>query len=159
MSFGPKTYFSGIESAILDHLCRGKPVVMHVSSRSMSPSLLVDDLIEVSPCLIKNVRVGDIVAFVFSKKIYVHRVVRVISLNKGHLCIRCKGDKARMYDRLVCEKNFLGKVVYRERNSKRYYFNGTCARSLNLILGVRSNLHGQLCLVLRELKKYISRFL
>ncbi len=87
-----------------------KPFV--IASGSMEPSINMGDVVLMSYDSIRNVHVGDIIAYAISNRIVVHRVVEVYN-ESGEIYLKTKGDANSGADPgLVTEKMFLGKISY-----------------------------------------------
>lgn len=158
MTMKEKRYIECIETLIRKHLRRDKTVTMHVSSRSMRPLLCLGDLIRVRACDTEEARVGDIVVFAYLKRIYTHRVVAIIPRSDGRICLRCKGDQARAFDRLVCEKHLLGRVELLEHGERIRDFRKFYWVWLNKFLAYISNSSGLFFTVIRNLKRRYKKF-
>ncbi len=87
-----------------------KPFV--IASGSMEPSINVGDLVLMSHDNIRNIRIGDIIAYAIGDRVVVHRVVEVYN-ESNNIYLKTKGDANRDSDPgLVTEKMFLGRILY-----------------------------------------------
>jgi len=88
---------------------------MVVVSRSMEPTIHVNDLIVITGIDPGDIKVGDIIVFespVNPNMLIVHRVIKIIEKN-GKLYFKTKGDNNRLEDPwLIDEKEIIGKVVF-----------------------------------------------
>ncbi len=87
-----------------------KPYV--IASGSMEPNISIGDVVLMSHYDIRNVHIGDVIAYAISNRIVVHRVIEVYN-ESGNIYLKTKGDANREADpELVTEKMFLGKITY-----------------------------------------------
>jgi len=87
---------------------------MVVVSRSMEPTIHVNDLIVIRGVKISDVKIGDIIVFkspINPDMYIVHRVVNIVNKN-GQLLLKTKGDNNPLPDPwLIGEENLIGEVV------------------------------------------------
>lgn len=150
-------YIDSIEAVIRKHLRRDITVTMHVGSRSMGPIFRAGDLIRVRASSTEEIKLGDVIVFAYMKRLYTHRVVAIVPRSDGRICLRCKGDKAAAFDRLVCEKHLLGRVVARERGYNICDFETSLWDFTNYFFALFSNLHGTFCSIMRAIKRKYKR--
>ncbi|HEW93865.1 signal peptidase I [Candidatus Geothermarchaeota archaeon] len=88
---------------------------MVVVSRSMEPTIRVNDLIIITKASPDDIRVGDIIVFrsPLNPDMYiVHRVIQVIRSN-DRIYFKTKGDNNKYPDRWVVDQdNLIGRVLY-----------------------------------------------
>jgi signal peptidase len=88
---------------------------MVVVSRSMEPTIHVNDLIVIRGINILDVKVGDIIVFkspINPNMYIVHRVVDIIKKN-GEIFLKTKGDNNPLPDPwLIGRENLIGKVIF-----------------------------------------------
>ena len=88
-----------------------------IVSRSMVPTINVNDAIIVSRTNYDNLSIGDVITFSSEDESYsgltvTHRIVGKQLLNNGELVYRTKGDNNNQEDRSVVKKeNIYGKVI------------------------------------------------
>jgi signal peptidase I len=97
-------------------------MIFFYQGNSMKGTFRTVDFLTIEPCNLKNLRIGDIIAFTKDNEednkddLVVHRIIRV---GEGHLST--KGDNNRRPDILpVSASNLIGKVVAFERKGKTY---------------------------------------
>jgi signal peptidase len=102
---------------------------MNYKGPSMNPILKAGDRLQIAPCNLEEIRVGDVVVFI-SPEDGSKVVHRVISVNSDG--IRTRGDNCNQEDKWVLRReNILGRVVSAQRGKRRRrIFGGTVGRLL-----------------------------
>ena len=89
---------------------------LQVTGWSMLPALWPGDTIHVERAGVDEVLTGDIVLFGRDQRLFVHRVVKVISDTR----LSTQGDAMQAADPVVTRDEFLGRVSLVERNGKSF---------------------------------------
>lgn len=147
------TYRTATEAGIREHLETDKVIKITVISNSMSPILKKGDILSIVKIEQKDLKIGDIIFFVYFKKFVVHRLLNKAWAYNRKVFLRCKGDGSRVFDRLICSEKLIGLVVARERKGKQISFRSKTWLVLNPILAFMSDLHGIGCKYLRKIKR------
>ena len=82
-----------------------------VGSGSMTPNLMVGDIVVAREAPIETVKVGDVITFYQEGVTIVHRVVEIQS-NAGKITFITRGDANNSVDPPVLAENYKGKVVF-----------------------------------------------
>ncbi|HSR30026.1 MAG TPA: hypothetical protein VLY63_05625 [Anaerolineae bacterium] len=99
----------------------GASLQLEVRGWSMYPFLKDKDVVEIAPVRMAEIDIGDIVVFRSEDRLLAHRVVGVVSDEKG-FCLRVRGDSFRQEDPPVKETNLIGKItaVHRDRRTGQH---------------------------------------
>ncbi len=92
-------------------------VKIRLKGYSMFPCIKNGDIGTIQKCNFKELEIGDIVVFSRGKDWIAHRIIKFIEKNSINY-IATKGDSEKSFDKLIDEKNFVGKIVLIERDSK-----------------------------------------
>jgi signal peptidase len=95
---------------------------LRVSGASMVPALRPGDLITVESAKAAEISPGEIVVFVLSGRLVVHRVTAKVTAktdNPREPLLATRGDRARRDDPVVSGGELLGRVTQIERGSRR----------------------------------------
>ena len=106
-------HFSATDEVKLDLaaevLQAGSPLQVRVVGTSMLPSIWPGDLVSVEHCEPAGVAVGDVIRFMESGRIVIHRVIETRRNGDKRVWLT-RGDGACYEDRPVEESQFLGRV-------------------------------------------------
>jgi signal peptidase len=96
-------------------LNRERPFRFEAKGYSMSPFIRDRDILTVSPTQLKNIKLGDVVAFrhTGSGRMAIHRII-----GKQTDSLTIKGDNALSSDGAVPTENILGRITKIERDGK-----------------------------------------
>ena len=103
----------------LKNLNNGVEIKAEAMSNSMSPSINKGDIVNIKKINYKSLKIGDIVAFIFSNldQMIIHRVVAKRILQSGKVKFFTRGDFSHETDPWVLsEKEYLGKVMKIQKN-------------------------------------------
>ncbi len=100
------------ETVVRDVLGAGHAVRFRAKGDSMHPSIRCGDFVQVAPCAIESLRIGEIVLTDRRRGLTAHRIVRVVA--KGSFITR--GDNAGGNDEPVGADAVLGRIVVVERD-------------------------------------------
>src|ERR1700676_384838 len=97
-------------------------VRLRVLGTSMVPAMLPGDLVPIRRAGPDEISAGEVVLFLQSGRLFVHRVVgrNVVSAagNTEEPCLNTRGDRLRHDDPSVSSKELLGRVVSVERDNR-----------------------------------------
>ena len=121
-------------------------VRLRVFGTSMVPSILPGDLVSIQQANLIEISQGEIVLFLRSGRLFVHRVVRkeCSAVEEfAEACLITRGDRQQQDDAPVSSSELLGRVVSVERGNRKIELgrkasNGWMARLLQSSDGVTS---------------------
>jgi len=98
-------------------------VRLRVFGTSMVPSIIPGDLISIHRASLNNISPGEVVLFLRTGRLFVHRVVdrKLVATadSPGESCLITRGDRLRQDDPPVSSSELLGRVVYIERDNRK----------------------------------------
>jgi signal peptidase I len=95
---------------LADALGRFGSVRLRVTGTSMRPAIAPGDLVRIERCAPDAVQTGDVVAFVASGRVFVHRLLEIQRTPRGSFFVT-RGDSNPDPDPIVHESQLLGRVV------------------------------------------------
>lgn len=116
---------------ILESLRRGDSVQVKAHGFSMWPSYRDGVVVEVFPCDLGHVRIGDVVLVKVSERILLHRVVG--RCGKG---IVTKGDARRRSDGVIPPERLFGRVARRREDRILGHFSGVFGSPLWILSNI-----------------------
>ncbi|MBI2266958.1 MAG: signal peptidase I, partial [Armatimonadetes bacterium] len=117
---------------ISDVLKGGRPFTLRARGWSMAPTILSGDFLTLTPASPESLSMGDIVAFVREKKLFIHRVVY---MDREARIFVTKGDAHRTTDPAARYENILGKVAALSRGPFRFDLGREPWKTLNALAG------------------------
>lgn len=97
-------------------------VRLRVFGSSMAPAILPGDLVSIQRASLEEIAPGEIVAFLRSGRLFVHRAsgrkAAETAASAGESLLVTRGDRLRHDDAPVTPAEFLGRVVLLERGSR-----------------------------------------
>jgi signal peptidase I len=130
-----------------------------VLSGSMTPLLLIGDMVLVESISPENIKLGDIIVFKDFDKLVVHRVIQ--KYKDGSKSFLQKGDNARIAE-IVMSENIIGRVTAVQKGTKVISLNFWVWKMYNYILTFiswSSYSHKPENLVLRRITKLFYKII
>lgn len=136
MLSGQLTYERQSHYLIKELLCQKQTTVKaYVISDSMSPFIKAGDTVIIKPIRPGELRLGDIVVFSRSARLYSHRLIRKYSKANRHIFIT-KSDRAFAADAPFTDKKLMGKVSCVQKSVKTLNLESIFWTLVNRCLGL-----------------------
>jgi phage repressor protein C with HTH and peptisase S24 domain len=97
---------SEFEPTLRDVLAAGHTARFRASGDSMYPAIRNGDYLEIAPCQVSQLRLGDVILAMTERGLTAHRIVRIHGTR-----ITMRGDNALRSDPSVGPEDVLGRVV------------------------------------------------
>jgi hypothetical protein len=104
---------------LADALRRFGSIRLGVTGTSMRPAIGPGDVVRIERCALDAIQPGDIVAFVASRRVFVHRLLEVQSTPSGSVFVT-RGDSNPDPDPIAHESQLLGRVACVLRAADRH---------------------------------------
>jgi signal peptidase I len=105
----PERGVSEFEPTLREVLAAGHTARFRASGDSMYPAIRSGDYLEIAPCHVSQLRIGDVILATTERGLTAHRVVRIRDAG-GRTRITMRGDNALRSDPSVGPKDVLGRV-------------------------------------------------
>lgn len=100
---------SEFEPTLRDVLAAGHTARFRASGDSMYPAIRSGDYLEIAPCDVSQLRLGDIILATTERGLTAHRIVRIREA-EGRTRITMRGDNALRSDPSVVSEDVVGRV-------------------------------------------------
>jgi signal peptidase I len=97
------------EPTLREVLAAGYTARFRASGQSMYPAIRSGDYLEIAPCDVSKLRLGDVILAMTPRGLTAHRIVRIRNA-EGRIRITMRGDNALRSDRPVAPEDVLGRV-------------------------------------------------
>ena len=105
----PERGVSEFEPTLRDVLAAGHTARFRASGDSMYPAIRSGDYLEIAPCHVSQLRLGDVILATTERGLTAHRIVRIRDA-EGGIRITMRGDNALRSDPPVGPEEILGRV-------------------------------------------------
>jgi signal peptidase I len=105
----PERGVSEFEPTLRDVLAAGHTARFRASGDSMYPAIRSGDYLEIAPCDVSQLRLGDIILATTERGLTAHRIVRIREA-EGRTRITMRGDNALRSDPSVVSEDVVGRV-------------------------------------------------
>ena len=105
----PERGVSEFEPTLREVLAGGHTARFRASGDSMYPAIRSGDYLEIAPCHVSQLRIGDVILATTERGLTAHRVVRIRDA-EGRTRITMRGDNALRSDPSVGPEDVLGRV-------------------------------------------------